>query len=257
MTKTNQTTQKIFDNCKKRIAEITKDFVKQVYFSKDDSSKQLYISFDDKLKDCVNAKATNHLKSLVVVSLDKDGCKEYDKNNAIMYSHLTKEEKASYLTMQRIKFDNDDYMLFDINNELFNYVQGLFKESFEKYVEEMSEIVASKLIASATWLEDRLMNCIKLACNKDDTIARVETELEELRNKREKLYKFFDTAKYKSLSKYQKYLLKKQHEIMVEYINILVLRLDHWFDSSKNTCVMCGKEIPEGRQVCPNCEVKE
>ena len=24
-----------------------------------------------------------------------------------------------------------------------------------------------------------------------------------------------------------------------------------------NSCICCGAEIPEGRQVCPNCEAKE
>ena len=29
---------------------------------------------------------------------------------------------------------------------------------------------------------------------------------------------------------------------------------DYAKSSSDNTCIMCGKTIPEGRQICPNCE---
>ena len=59
---------------------------------------------------------------------------------------------------------------------------------------------------------------------------RVEQELAELKKKKNKLFTFAGTNKYKSLSIKQRDLLSKQYNIMIDYIKILEERLNNWED---------------------------
>lgn len=57
---------------------------------------------------------------------------------------------------------------------------------------------------------------------------RVEIELAELLERKEKLFKFVGTSKYATLSIKSKKLLFKQYSIMLDYIDILQERLKIW-----------------------------
>jgi hypothetical protein len=58
---------------------------------------------------------------------------------------------------------------------------------------------------------------------------------------------FDSLKKYKPVGKTKKILWFDVNDVVQLTFEELV---------KENTCVCCGKEIPEGRQVCPNCEKK-
>lgn len=58
------------------------------------------------------------------------------------------------------------------------------------------------------------------------TKERVEKELEDLRNKENKLSNFIYSDKLEALSKESQFLLNKQVRVMREYISILEQRLE-------------------------------
>lgn len=57
---------------------------------------------------------------------------------------------------------------------------------------------------------------------------RVETELAELIERKDKLFRYLDIDKFKFLSHTQRDLLCRQYNIMIEYIEILEERLKNW-----------------------------
>lgn len=58
---------------------------------------------------------------------------------------------------------------------------------------------------------------------------RVETELAELKERRDKLFNFFATSKHDMLTIKSKELLNKQYLIMCDYIKVLEERLRTWW----------------------------
>ena len=65
-----------------------------------------------------------------------------------------------------------------------------------------------------------------------DFIKRLEVERNELHEKIEKLNGFFGSETYRKLSKANGILLRKQHAVMLEYLDIIDIRLDILFWSS-------------------------
>lgn len=59
---------------------------------------------------------------------------------------------------------------------------------------------------------------------------RVEVELAELIERKDKLFRYLDIDKFKFLSHTQRDLLCRQYNIMIEYIEILEERLKNWED---------------------------
>lgn len=45
---------------------------------------------------------------------------------------------------------------------------------------------------------------------------------------------------------------QRREDIIDKYVELCNKAIEH---NEQNTCVLCGSEIPEGRQICPNCEV--
>lgn len=59
-----------------------------------------------------------------------------------------------------------------------------------------------------------------------DWKERLEAEREELSERLAKLADFTRTASFNSLWEVDKYLLRRQHDIMAEYLEVLDLRLE-------------------------------
>ena len=70
----------------------------------------------------------------------------------------------------------------------------------------------------------------KLVEKSEPTTAkeRVETELAELVERKDKLFNFLTTYKYDMLDVKSKDLLNKQLGIMIDYIDVLEERLNNW-----------------------------
>lgn len=70
----------------------------------------------------------------------------------------------------------------------------------------------------------------KLNNKKTTEKERVESELAELIERKDKLFRYLDIDKFKFLSHTQRDLLCRQYNIMIEYIEILEERLKNWED---------------------------
>lgn len=62
----------------------------------------------------------------------------------------------------------------------------------------------------------------------DTALDRAKYEQRNLAKKIQKLAVFLKCDNYKTLSKTQQRLLKKQYKAMIKYNNCLVLRIDNW-----------------------------
>ncbi len=91
-----------------------------------------------------------------------------------------------------------------------------------KWVGKDEMMFAEQIINSNNSNESKLNN------QKTTAKERVEAELAEVTDRKNKLYYFVGTSKYAKLSAKSKELLSKQYNIMLEYIKVLLDRLDNW-----------------------------
>lgn len=93
-----------------------------------------------------------------------------------------------------------------------------------KWIGKEEMMFAEQIISSNNSNETKPNN------QKTTAKERVEQELLELIDRKNKLYDFVGTSKYAKLSAKSKELLSKQYNIMIEYIKILEERLNNWED---------------------------
>lgn len=235
------------------------DFIDSVHSSKEMSDlKTLIIVFDEenlilRTASCEKDIQKNYVR-LVTISMSLNDICEPSK----LYQYLSKQEQSAYLSRQKFYYDNGDFMFYDVDKLMFDYVRRYFTKSYEKYVRDFSIEMSQNIMRSnvLSTSKTKVNNILKSKLMTNDVLERVKKERDELRERREKLYQFLANGKDKTIkSAYQRALLRKQLEDMTGYLNTLNLRIKHWFDEeqSENACVCCGTIIPEGRQFCPNC----
>lgn len=91
-----------------------------------------------------------------------------------------------------------------------------------KWIGKDEMMFAEQIINSNNSNESKLNN------QKTTAKERVEAELAEVTDRKNKLYYFVGTSKYAKLSAKSKELLSKQYNIMLEYIKVLLDCLDNW-----------------------------
>lgn len=95
-----------------------------------------------------------------------------------------------------------------------------------KWVGKDEMMFAEQIIRSNNSNEEQT----KLNSRKTSAKQRVEAELVELVERKDKLFNFVGTSKYATLSTISKKLLFKQYSVMIDYIDILQERLNNWED---------------------------
>jgi hypothetical protein len=113
-----------------------------------------------------------------------------------------------------------------------------------------------------TYLYNALLGCAKLFKNTGDMCLELAIHFEEGCKKygERNWEKGIPESRYidSAVRHYLKYLRGDQDErhdrALVWNICCLIWTVDYKPNLERNTCVACGESIPEGRQVCTNCE---
>lgn len=142
--------------------------------------------------------------------------------------HLTNEDKTCYIQAQNRFLENDDYLFYDVNDYMINWIKNCAPYATKAYLK--SKITERKnSFVKYTWkgIIDNLINAIDNLNPLLDVLKKIKLELKELNDKIVKLSYFIESnSTFTTLSSEEQSAMKKQLKAMTSYETALRTRIN-------------------------------